>query len=665
MDNTPKEDLQEILTSFEGGISLTSKNSLPHACRFSRNLSIFEDNDAVTLTPRPIKDSGSVVTDLVKWMVDANPYENSRYAYGGSGNIYKIASNVWTLDRAVSSGTPTGQGMTMFLDGLYYAGANQIGRKYPLSPGSPTYNDNFLSDGTTNVDVNNVASGQTYTPPTTISETATNKYAFKPQFDPMENVQFYVTTKGTGDWTVTVHDANNFVVASQTVTNANLINGQMNNFTFTSALNQQVRFQLGQTYHFHLTSTVADGTVQTGTTADFSTVQVKTFIGLLVNDSQYHPMIQHTNGVTGIIVIGNEHYLATYDGTTYNPNKITFEPGFKVRCFSKVNEMLVAWCWRGNNIDSYEYGRAYVWDGISNYFNYSRELTQGMPNAVINFKNRLFGIFGSNGEVEIAPDESSPFRRIQPAPKLTIGSRIETMPGAIGIWQGRALWGYSNTDDANAGTYTNGVNPPPTGMEQGVYEFGNLSDRAITYTAVSTETMNLPYLPSTPIANPLNFLIGCVAPFGKDCYVSYKDGTNFYVDRITKGNAPATTGSWESLFIDKTFDKYGNIAQQPAKPKLGLRIRATFNSLPTGCTVTAKYRLDRAVNWTYGAAAVAGTTACTALIAGIGGQRYKEIEYGFDITATTNYPLITSVSLTYAPLADESSGTGGITGTLE
>lgn len=672
-NNTPKDDLQDILTSFEGGISLTSKNSLPHACRFSRNLAIYEDNDAVTLTPIPVKDSGSVVTDLVQWIVDANPYENARYAYGNSGNIYRIASNTWAVDNVIGSGSPAAQGLVMYIDGIYYSTSTTIGRKFTLSSGSGTYTDDFFSDNTINVDINGTESGQTYTTPTSITENQANSLFFGSgnatrtttlstiAYDPLKSVQLFVTAKGSGNWTVTFHDNKNNNLGTATIANASLNNGQMNVFTFSTP----IRINIGQTYHIHVTSTVGDGTVQTSTASNFSTAQVKTNFGILIADTNYHPMVTHTNGVTGIMVTGNEHYLATWDGVTYNPNKITLEPGWKVRGLFKTNEYVGAYCWKGSTIDGYEYGKIFYWNGIDNYYNFSRDLTQGMPNAIINFKNRLFGIFGSNGEIELAPDESSPFRRIQPAPKLTIGSRVEVMPGAIAVWQGRALFGYSNTNDANAGTYTTQVNPPPTGLEPGTYEFGNLSDRAISYTAVSTETLNFPFLPSTPIANPTNFKIGCIMPFGKDCYISYQDGTSYYVDRITKGNNPASFGSWESLFIDKTFDHYGNITQQPAKPKLGLRVRVTFASLPTGCTVVAKYRLDRATNWTYGASAGAGTTNATALLGGLGGQRYKEIEYGFDVTATVNYPIITSVGLTYGPLADESSGSGGVTGLLE
>lgn len=670
---TKNFDTHEVFTltntNFSNGISENSKNWLPYSARFTRNLAIFEDSDSCTLTPMPVLDSGVVVTDLVKNMIDAYPYETARYAYGDSGNIYRIASNTWALDHTVASGSPAGQGMVMLVDALYGASSTAIWRKFSLSSGSGIYNDDFFSDGIQNVDINFTASGQTYAVPVSITENTANTLYFgsggngntsKFAYDPIKTIQLYVTSKGTGAMVLTLHDSNNTNLGSVTVANGSLTNGQMNSFTFATPIN----IQIGQTYHCHITQSSADGTIQTGSSSDFSTAQVKTLFGILVADSNYHPMIQHTNGVTAIWVVGNGHYLGVFDGTTYNPNKITLEPGFNIRTIAKINENIVAYAWKGSNIDDYEYGRAYIWDGIQNYFNYSRELTQGTPNSIGNFKNRMFGIFGSRGEIEIAPDEASPFRQIQKAPKLTTGSRVEVLPNAMGVWQARCLFGYSNTNDPNTGVYndpsagnhvTGDTYVPPVGMEQGIYEFGNQSDRAITYTAVSTEVLNFAFQPSTPIANPTAFKIGCIFPVGKDCYAAYKDGSIYYVDRITKGNNPVSFGSWESLISDRSFDKYDQFQQMPQKFKLGVRVRVSFAALPTGCTVTAKIRADRASAWTFGNTTTSTTspnTTATVLLGG-GGLRYKEIEYGFDVTAATNYPTILGVEWFFYPLQNE------------
>jgi hypothetical protein len=656
-------DIEDITTGWSNGISQNSKTWLPQSGRMLRNLEIFNDTDSVTLKPAPIKDSGTTVTGLVKWIESAYPYESAdvRYAYDDSGNIYRIASNTWSLDHTVASGTPVGQGEVVLTDELFYATSTTIGRKFRLSSGSGTYNDDFFSDGTHNLDASVSASGQTYTPPVAISETAPNSVTYQPAFDPLVSIQLYVTAKGTGNWTITFHDSLNNNLGTATLNNAAITNGAMNTFVFTTP----IRINIGVTYHFHVTSTVADGTLQTGTTADLSTAQYNTYFGILVSDSLYHPMKVFTNGVTGIFVVGNDHYLGTYDNLIYNPNKITLLPGYKVRALMTINNYIVAFCWRGSAIDSFEDGYAFYWDGIQPYYNFARPLTEGQPNAVENFKNRLLGIFGNIGNIEIAPDESNPFRKIQPAPKLTNGYRTETYPGAIGIWLSRALFGYANTNDPNAGAYNDpsagahvagDTYTPPSGLEPGIYEFGNQSDRAITYTAVSTEVLTFSFTPSTTIVNPTDFQIGCIAPFGQDCYFAYKDGTNYYCDRVNKVNSACAFGSFDSLISDETFNKIEQFKQQPGKSKLGLKVRVTFAPLPTGCTVTAKWRRNRDAAWTFGQSVVAGADEAHAFIGGIAGKRYREIEYGFDITSTGGFPIITSIGLFYRPLPQEVAG---------
>lgn len=671
-------DIEEITTGFSNGLSQNSKTWLPQSGRMLRNLEIYADTDSVTLKPAPAKDSGSTVTDLVKWIVAAYPYEADgvRYAYGDSGKIYRITNiHNWSLDHTVASGSPAGQGLCVLTDELFYATSTTIGRAFQLSTGSKTYNDDFFTDNTNNVDQNATESGQTYTTPTTITENQANSLTFSSTgnatrtnalttlaFDPVTTIQLFVTTKGTGNWTVTFHDINNNSLGTATIANASLTNGQMNSFTFATP----IRINIGATYHIHVTSTVNDGTLQTSTSANLSTAQIKTNFGILVSDSLYHPMIQFTNGVTGIVVTGNEHYLSVYDNNIYNPNKITLTPGFSVRALAKINGYIAAFCWPGPDITTRNDGMIHFWDGIQPYYNFSRPVQEGNPNAAFPFKNRLFGIFGSTGNIEIAPDEQSPFRKIQPVPKLTQGYAGEVLPGAIDIFQSKALFGFGHSNDPNAGPYNDpsagnhiagDTYTPPIGVEQGIYEFGNQSDRAITYTAVSTEVLTFSYQPSTVIANPINsFEIGCVAAFGNDCYFSYKDGSTYYVDRVNTINGAVSFGSWESLISDKDFNKVQQFIQQPAKSKLGLKIRVSFVTLPTGCTVTAKWRLNRASAWTFGKSAVAGAFEATAYISGLSGGRYREMEYGFDITSTGNYPIITSAGLFYRPLEKEVAG---------
>lgn len=629
-----------ITTSqFDGGIANNSKTGLNNSCKISRNLDIYSDSDSVTLNPIPVKDSGSTVTDLVKWMVDGTPYDTNRYAIGDTGNVYKItSSNVWSVDRsgATIGDSGAGQGILVFNDYLYYASNTVLGRKGLLS-GSASYQDSFLDSSVglgLDVDQSSTpATPQTYTPPTSISETATNLHALALTRDPIKDIMISIGLKGTGNWTVTVHDVLNTNIGSITINNASLANSTFTTFTFATP----IRITIGNAYHFHVTSTVADGTLGTTTASDLTTAYYIEHFGILIADANYHPMIQHTNGVAGTVVIGNGPYIAMWDGLTYNPNKITLQPGFNVRSFVKENEFVVALAWRGTAIDSFEDGMAYYWDGISSYYNYAKPITGGSPNAAINFKNRILSVLGSSGDLNMYTE---PFKKIQLAPQLAKGKKIEVLPGAMTLWQGRAHIGYgANTDDS-------------TGLEQGVYEFGNESDRKVSYQDVSTEVLNYGYQISTGTTQSTTMKIGCLYGVGKDMYISWKDASTYGVDRVTKTNNPAATGSWESVISDKSADKQGNLYPAPQKTKLANKLVITFVALPTGCTVTPKYKINRATNFTTGTAVASTDTVNTIAELPIN-IRYKEIEYGFNVTATVNYPKITGVFLLFDPLIGE------------
>lgn len=655
-------------TGFSNGISdnMADKTWLPDSCRFSRNLAIFDNLNYVTLNPQPIRDDGGTVTDFVRWMDAAYPFENARYAYGGSGNVYHIdIGNNWTLDQTLSNSQ--GNGMAQLGNAMYFATNDNIVAKQNLS-GTSVYNTTQFGTGLSNpvnIDINVNASGNTYTTPTSIIEDSQDSLLFGGltngyntlAYDPLDSIALKVGSIGTGNWTVTFHDTYNNNLGSATIANASMTTGPVE-FDLSA-----VSILIGAPYHAHVTTTTGDGTVVTTASSDLSTAWVQTFYGILI-DTQYHPMMQFQNGVSATWCVGNDSYIGVYDGVVYNPNKIRLRPGFSVRIFVKINQNIVAFCTKGTDLQTYEYGEQFVWDGIQPYYTLNLPLTQGMPNAAINFKNRLFGIYGINGDIDIAPDETQPFKQVQQAPKLTKGYPQTTEPGAIAIWQKRALFSYAGTSDPNAGQYidpsagnhiSGDTYTPPVGLEPGIYEFGNQSDRDITWTAVSTEVLNFAYQPSQTIINPDNFAVGCIMPFGNDVYISYGDNEeSVYVDRINKLNGACTFGSWESQIEDHSIDKYGQLKNMPQKKKRGLRVRVVFDTLPTGCTITAKYRLERATDWIFGPSTVAGDHLAYANIEGIAGVNYREIEYGFDVTSTNgNYPKITFVGLVFKPETQE------------
>lgn len=629
-----------VINQFAGGISNNSKTGLPNSCKFSRFLDIYSDTDSVSLNPKASKVSGSTVTGLVKWIADGYPYDTNKYFYADNGIIYRETSGgVWSAWNNMNNPfteTPqpgsTGQGMTIFNDILFAANNTQLNYIPFLSLGLSAVG--YVSGATF---INN-QSGGTFTIPTT---DVNNNFTFTATNDPLFDIILKVNAKGTGNWTVRFRDANLNTIGSITLANAN-IGASFATFQvdYSTATTNTLRLIPGQTYTVYVTSTVADGSIVTAATNLASAAYHQLDYSALVYGLTYVPMATHTDGTQGIMIYGNSNYIGTVSrnvtGQIVNalPNKITLEPGYQVRYFVRENEYQIAMCWKGTNIDSYEEGRAFYWDGVSPYYNYSKPITGGSPNSSVNFKNRIFSVLGSSGTSNLGTE---PFKIIQPLPKLGRGKKVEVLPAAMTTWQTRAQIGYpGSTDDT-------------TGLEAGVYEFGSQSDRAIASDQVSTEVLNYGFKIST--GNTSNVTIGAVAGFGKDMYITWKDtnsGTVYGVDKVSKTSDPSATGAWESLIMDVGVAGK-QLTPLPEKQKLASRITVNFEPLPSGCTVTPKYKIDRATNFTSGTAATAGNTYIIQEI----DLRYYEIEIGFDVTASTNYPKILSIYFEFDGLENE------------
>lgn len=94
--------------------------------------------------PASLKESGSVVTDLIKW-ADLVPLSLTAYFYGNTGNIYSRSSaGSWTNLHTTPSSH--GNGLAYFSgdDYVYYTADSTFGR-YGPTQSSPQFTDNFLA----------------------------------------------------------------------------------------------------------------------------------------------------------------------------------------------------------------------------------------------------------------------------------------------------------------------------------------------------------------------------------------------------------------------------------------------------------------------------------------------------------------------------------------
>jgi hypothetical protein len=484
--------------------------------------------------------------------------------------------------------------------------------------GSPTYVTDTPFNGATtrlDIDLSATTAGNTYTLGTTIVESATTKKVFAPTKDPQKSIAVLVAAIGTGDWTLTVHDSFDNTITSKTITNANMAVGYME-FVFSTPW----RPLLNQNYHFHLTSTVADGTVTTTTASDLATVSFRTYFQFLVTDTSFHPITT----MLQFLVFGNERYLATYEATLYEPNAITMPAGLKTRCFGFWNEYLSIGIWKGSTIKEYDMGRLYFWDGTALTYNFFVDVPEGAVNAMKGTRGKLYFIAGYRAKLMVY-EGAAQARKIKNLINTENDTTIEVFPGAMNMWRTLLRIGVAgNADDAT--------------VQRGVYTWGSVNDKY-------PDSLSFDYVISTGNYIGNTITIGCIATVNAKLLISYKDNTSYGVDYVDITNAPYPTGRIEFLIEDD-----GAMYHQKETVTIG----AQFKALNSGESVSLQYRLDRNANWTTAITdSTAGDITLRAPLVS-NGIRYREYEVAVDLsTSTTTSPTLLAVSTENEQLESE------------
>jgi len=461
---------------------------------------------------------------------------------------------------------------------------------------SPTYDtdDVPFSSPTTRRDLDQSldTAGDVYTTTTAIDETATHRQTFVPAKDPQTSIEILVGDKGSGDWTVTVHDGLNREITSQTIVAANMVDGD-NEFVFDSVW----RPHIGASYHFHVTSTVADGEAVTTDNEDLETVDYHSYYQFLVEDD-FHPVQRFLN----FLAIGNERYLAKWDGTTYTPHKLTLPSGYRIRTLGTWREYLVMGCTLGTNIEDYDYGYLFFWDGTSTTYNYLVKIPEGGINAIQSGDPMIFMAGYSGDLMQYAGGKPKKLLRM---PKVGT-SVMEINPYAMAKW--RALTHIGLAEDCSSTT-----------LERGVFSWGSL-DKELP------ETLGFDYPLSLGVTTGANIEIGMIFPHGSSMFVSWRNGGAYGVDSVTPTNNPYAAARIEFLITD---------ADKIWAEKQSQVIRSYFKALSSGDSVQLEYKIDRASSWTEGTAVTTADKKEARLSLPTKGNRFNELQVALDL-GTTN-----------------------------
>lgn len=617
------------ITENHGGLSTDPKQGTKNSFYYSERIDFRKRPTGLSILPELSKESGSVVTDLITDMVQLP--SGKIVAIGDQGGVYsRTTSGVWTKNGTTLTDTACGMEYNLQFDTIFISGLNSIhaitnadGR---FSGGTFTVNSNYVD---TSTDQSATDSTNTYTTTGTITETSANMLSFIPTIEPLVSVNIWVTTKGTGDVTVTMHDALNNLLGSVTKTAASLTNGALNTWTFTTPVRTTVAPQQS-TFHFHVThSGGTASTIGCATAATLSTARYETKVNRLVNPTNgFHPMMQFLQ----YLVIGNGRYLSAWEVGAGVPNApsnlafkrhiLVFPSGYEVTSMATSTEYLAMAVEKKSTDDADEVqdGRIYFWDGVSINYNFQIAIPEGSPYGLFSHKNILYWFVAgslwawSGGEpvkVFQVPDTDTEF--------ADASIYFINYPNTMGVRQGILMAGFpseTNNDE----------------VQHAVYSYGS---RNKNY----ANSFGLSYTTSNNLTNNGILRIGCVKTLGEKMLVSWRDDTTYGVDVVSGYSDPASDASYLSLIFDMN---------RPDKTKEAISIRIEFETLPTGATIIPKYAIDRGAE-VQGPTATAGDTSVIFNI----NKRFKEIQIGFDATATVTTPVIISQTLVYEDLQYE------------
>jgi hypothetical protein len=457
---------------------------------------------------------------------------------------------------------------------------------------------------------------------TTISELAVGRQTFTPERSSLAAVSLLVNVNGTGNWTVTVHDSFNATVGTATLSNANVDERKVYaKFSFTTPL----KVLPGAQYHFHVTTTVADGSIYSETASDLEGIGFRTHYSVIEDDDHWHPMKFFPN--SGKIVIGNSNFLAVYDNIIYREDgaatgseRLQFAYEEKVRALALVGDYLAIGTWKGTSIGDDGDGRLYLWDGISAGINAFKDVP-GEVNAMVAGEDGLLYVWvGGRGDIYVY---SGSLELVKTLKNIDQNTTIEIYPGAVTMWDGIPRFGISAGSD--------------TTIPRVVHSFGHKSSsypKALStdYPISTGTTSNAVSIGALHGLGPAKF------------YVGWKDVSTYGVDIIDTANDQAST-TYETLIFDD---------ERPDQTKRAHSVRITFPVLATGQTITLAYKADRAAAWTtLGTASFASDSTIRFKTFSLD-VRFTEIEFKVTLaTSTASAPGLISLAMNFETEIDK------------
>ena len=248
-------------------------------------------------------------------------------------------------------------------------------------------------------------------------------------------------------------------------------------------------------------------------------------------------------GVQGALFICNKDKLAMvgYDGS-FTSEAVKIIPNNITKCLISNDEDLIFGSVKADNAEE---GYLWAWNTLLLAWKKRKKISVKGVNA-LTMTEAIFAQAGSDGEIFFSD-------LVNTLPIIAFYGGGQVNPGAATNKGNLAIFGVYGSS-----------NP-------GIYSYGRTRKNRVF-------ALNLDY-----ILTPATITeIGAVKMVGSDLLVSWKSGTTYGVDVIDTANK--ATAIYESLDFD---------ADSPERQKIFTQVKLVMKSLPTGCSVKVKYRVNK------------------------------------------------------------------------
>jgi len=273
-----------------------------------------------------------------------------------------------------------------------------------------------------------------------------------------------------------------------------------------------------------------------------------------VTNASYHPMAKQD--LTLFIGDGNR-VCSVDDAGTFNNNALDIKSPYIITTMTDYEIDLLIGTITATTVNKTE---LITWDCVSSSWNSSDPIEEPGIYAFIKDDNYVYVYAGLAGNIYFYNgSQLEPYKRI-PGTYNNASYGI-IYPHAVGCYQGRPIFGFSNGSG----------NPAP----QGVYTLGS-------YSKDYTKVLDLSWVISA--ATTSNIEIGAILVAGFDILVAWKSGTSYGVDKIDY-TAKYTSAYFETMML---FQEERDVL------KTLREVAAYYNSLPASTGFTFYYSVNGA-----------------------------------------------------------------------